>query len=154
MNNGATLAGALVAAGWFVFLDAIVVQRRLGRLPETALVDWLPGALAMLGFSAMLFVPVDAFALSDSGRVLTSRRHRACASCGFFGASTLCFSSIMVAVALAQTRYQQHVSELVRASDAYSAWPALATLAQTTLIVASAVVLVFRRVNLKSENMF
>lgn len=145
--NSATLAGALFAGGWFVFFDGVVTQTRLLRLPTPTLVDWLPGAVATLGFALMVAMPADVLMHLDTTTYTINARAQHCATCGLFVATTVGFSSIMLAVALAQTRYLDNVSALVRASSDYSAWPAVAALVQSSAIMASGVVLLLRRLN-------
>ena len=150
--NKASVSGALVAAGWFAFFDAIITQERFHRVPATSSADWLPGFVASLGACAIVSVPLDSLtaALDPNGSgAFVSARNRHCASCSLFFAFSLGFSAVSLAVALLQHNYIDSVPSVVRVTPAYCAWPGYATLVQTLAIFGAAVLLLLRRLEHK-----
>lgn len=150
--NTASASGALFAAGWFAFFDAILSQARLHRVPATSATDWLPGFVASLGAGAIISVPLDSLlaALDPNGSgAFVSARTRHCASCSLFCAFSLGFTGVSLAVAVLQHNYIDSVPPFVRDTPAYCAWPGYAALLQTLAIFGAAILLLFRRIEHK-----
>ena len=154
MFTAPTLAGALFSAAWWLFFDAIVVQGRFQRVPEPRVVDWAPGMLATVAAAFMAAIPSKQLhdELSGTQSLGSIGGRRRCATCLLFVAFSTALVSVTAAVGMAQVRYIDGVSPLVRETAQYSAWPGTAAFLQAILIVGAACILVVHRISAHQIN--
>jgi hypothetical protein len=146
------VAGALIAAGWWVWIDAVLLQAHSGALPRMTFVWCLPGLLACFSGCLISLTPLDhllparhaTYSLGKSNVI-------SCARCWLFCAFTLSFCAVVLGLGFVTAdpgTFLPPPEDLGNSTDRgggegegegwtledLSAWPGVAVVLQTVLI--------------------
>ena len=144
-------AGGLFAVGWFLLIDAMVMQASRNLKPSMGARHVLPGLVATIGFVMIVCTPRTAFADGLYGAT-----HNSCAQTWLFIAFIVIMSSLSMAGWMSVSTFlqvspQSSVPNVV-AERGNSEWPGVALILQALAIISAAMLVVnVRMMALASE---
>ena len=94
------MSGGLFAAGWFIFIDALVIHSHLRITPSIGFAHYVPGFVATVGLFMIVVTPYRSL---DPENSFMSGSAAGCARFWLFTAFTTSFVSMIIAVMIAQS---------------------------------------------------